>query len=110
MLRASFVLSVFLLSAVSVAAQPEEPRMTVAVEADVLAYGLQGYSGILNVSFANGLQAVSHRGIHLHSRGVRHGRHRRRPVHGPTQGPDRVDPRGLGVGTLDGFERAELCG
>lgn len=29
-----------------------------AVEADVLAYGLQGYSGILNVSFANGLQVA----------------------------------------------------
>lgn len=58
MLRASFVLSVFLLSAVSVAAQPAEPRMSVAVEADVLAYGLQGYSGILNVSFANGFQVA----------------------------------------------------
>ena len=32
--------------------------MTVAVEADVLAYGLQGYSGILNVAFANGFQVA----------------------------------------------------
>lgn len=59
LLRASSVLCVFLLSVVSAAAQPaDEPRLSVAVEADVLAYALPGYSGILNVSFANGLQVA----------------------------------------------------
>lgn len=36
------------------AAEPR--RMSVAIESDVLSYGLKGYSGIATVSFASGLQ------------------------------------------------------
>jgi hypothetical protein len=58
MLRVSFMACVLGFTAVSVSAQtaPEARRASVAVEADVLAYGLPGYSGILNVSLANGFQ------------------------------------------------------
>jgi hypothetical protein len=34
------------------------PRPSIAVEADALAYGLPGYSGILNVSLPNGFQVA----------------------------------------------------
>lgn len=34
------------------------PRMSVAVEADILSYAIAGYSGILNLSFRNGLQVA----------------------------------------------------
>src|SRR6185503_14130011 len=44
------------LTAVSVSAQ--EPPASIALEADVIAYALPGYSGILNVSLPNGLQAA----------------------------------------------------
>ncbi len=36
----------------------EPRRMSVAIESDVLSYGLGGYSGIVNVSFARGLQVA----------------------------------------------------
>ena len=36
----------------------ERPRVSMAVEADAIAYGLPGYSGILSVSFANGFQVA----------------------------------------------------
>ncbi len=59
MLRASLVLTALLVAALPVSAQDTEtsPRVnSIAVEADVLAYGLPGYSGIINVSLANGFQ------------------------------------------------------
>lgn len=37
-------------------AQEETPKASIAVEADALAYGLPGYSGIVNVTLRNGLQ------------------------------------------------------
>lgn len=59
MMRPSLTLSALFFATLPVAAQENEtaPRVnSVAVEADVLAYGLPGYSGILNVSLANGFQ------------------------------------------------------
>ncbi|MEQ1731228.1 MAG: hypothetical protein ABL982_22900 [Vicinamibacterales bacterium] len=51
------VVSAVLASAVAAGAQEtSERRASVAVEADALAYGLPGYSGILSVSLASGLQ------------------------------------------------------
>lgn len=60
MLRVSFVVCAFVLSAVSASAQPadQEPRTSVAVEADAIAYALPGYSGILSLSLANGFQVA----------------------------------------------------
>ncbi|MEO5925784.1 MAG: hypothetical protein ABIR70_18340 [Bryobacteraceae bacterium] len=37
-------------------ATEETPRASIAVEADALAYGLPGYSGIVNLSLRNGFQ------------------------------------------------------
>jgi hypothetical protein len=47
-------------TAVTVSAQAvsEPRRMSVAIESDVLSYGLAGYSGIISVSFARGLQVA----------------------------------------------------
>ncbi len=42
----------------SPATSAESPRRSIAVEADAIAYGLPGYSGILSVSFANGFQVA----------------------------------------------------
>jgi hypothetical protein len=60
MLRISFVLFAFLSVAGSVSAQTADaPRpLSVAVEADALAYGLPGYSGILSVSLPSGFQVA----------------------------------------------------
>lgn len=44
----------FVLTATAVSAQ-DRPA-SIAVEADALAYGLPGYSGVLNLSFPNGFQ------------------------------------------------------
>ena len=38
--------------------------MSVAVEADILSYAISGYSGILNLSFRNGLQVALGTGRH----------------------------------------------
>jgi len=60
MLRTSLVCCVLAFTVVSVSAQQPLPSSnSVAVEADVLAYGLPGYSGILNLSFANGFQVAA---------------------------------------------------
>jgi hypothetical protein len=40
----------------SAQAAPDPRRMSVAIESDVLSYGLKGYSGIISASFASGLQ------------------------------------------------------
>lgn len=60
MLRAALVMAVLVFGAVSASAQnaSQERRTSVAVEADVLAYALPGYSGIVNVSLANGFQVA----------------------------------------------------
>jgi hypothetical protein len=52
---------VSLSSSLAAQAAPEKsgaPRASVALEADVLAYGINGYSGVLNVSLRNGLQVA----------------------------------------------------
>ncbi len=56
MLRVSLVLCV--LGFLSGSASAQEPPASIALEADVLAFALPGYSGILNVSLPNGLQAA----------------------------------------------------
>jgi hypothetical protein len=60
MLRTSIVVCALSLIAVPAFAQTakEETRPSVAIEADVLAYGLPGYSGIVNVSLPNGFQVA----------------------------------------------------
>lgn len=59
--RLSALVLASLLVGVPVFAQtPDEPaRPSIALEADVLAYGISGYSGIVSVSFANGLQMAA---------------------------------------------------
>lgn len=61
MLRVAFVVFALVVSVVSASARQadQERRASVAVEADVLAYGLPGYSGIVNVSLANGFQIAA---------------------------------------------------
>jgi hypothetical protein len=71
MLRASFLVCTLAFTAGSLSAQtpaaqtpaaqmtaPEPRPSSIAFEADVLAYGLPGYSGILNISLANGFQVA----------------------------------------------------
>ncbi len=60
MLRTSVVASLILFSAVCASAQAVEPevRPSIAIEADAIAYGLPGYSGILSLSFPNGFQVA----------------------------------------------------
>jgi hypothetical protein len=55
-LRVSWLACVLTFIAVSASAQG--PPASVAIEADVLAYGLPGYSGILNVSLPSGFQVA----------------------------------------------------
>jgi hypothetical protein len=59
MLRLPLVCCVLALTAtVASAQQPNPTSHSVAFEADVLAYGLPGYSGIFNLSLANGFQVA----------------------------------------------------
>lgn len=59
MVRLLFVTCALLFAASASAQTPAQgSSRSVAFEADVLAYALPGYSGILNLSFANGLQVA----------------------------------------------------
>jgi hypothetical protein len=64
MLRMSLVLCLLAFAADSVTAQ--EPPASIALEADALAYGLPGYSGILNVSLPSGFQVAVGAGRYRH--------------------------------------------
>jgi hypothetical protein len=60
MLRACVLASVLACTGTSAFAQSNaSPRASIAIESDVLAYGLAGYSGLVNVSLASGLQIAA---------------------------------------------------
>lgn len=55
--RVVFALAAVAQSATTAVAQSNtERRASIAVEADAIAYGIAGYSGIVSISFANGFQ------------------------------------------------------